>query len=1166
MRSRTSSARLTGISNLAVTARVKAGFVEGFETITYLDRLNKLLSALNVARVAARESALVKPAFPDAIGRFDIIRSFRYAVIPPEGEGPRDPPLGRKLPGVSRLSLNVTFDAGWEPYMRVIYRDIGTLLDALFCHCDGYPGSRFSAFDEYSAWVRDNELDSGLYYLDSSITLGDEHYLDRLERLQRAEKCPVTADRAIAELAIAPAHKQRALAMAEARANPGPSFFAAMRALKGFFRLAAYFPPNTPDGHVLIRFAQAVLGEFYDLNKEGIYKADPLLRGLLSDVFRDEIGWFEIDTGRPKVAAPAEFVATKVQAGIVKSYKEITHGCVVLLRVADGDKAVEHFKTYPVSRQGTPGEGGIERNVAFTYRGLQALAISSDRLDRLPQEFFEGMERRASLLGDVRTNHPDNWARPLRNWPIPTGPGPAAPTERIDLSTVHVAIQLRLVDPTTPGPDVLHDRLRAEIDKLDAATSGLKVLGFQPGWSQRVDATTTREHFGFLDGVSQPEVGHDIPAGELVLGYPNGRDGEQPREKIDELFVDGSFLVMRKLQQNVGLLNQLVPDKKLQESLMGRAKEGDALVPVTPHGSNKFDYVGDPNGLKCPFHSHVRRANPRDGRLYTPRIMRRGMSYGPPWSGPGDTVTERGIVFMAYCASIAEQFEVVQRWMAGGNSSGVSSSQSDPFLGVPEPGEKRIFRFPHGDGVTRIDLGDKPFIALKWGLYLFAPSVDALKKLSTYRTPNKPGAPAPAPAPQPELWKALLEDSSWDPSDPDRIRQRNAPAWEGVRAEPNGVLATPYGLLVGKKDGVLAVLQDDGSRFSVKGYNERLAKSIGDGFLGLDKPAHDEQAEHGVNQAIASFDQRKVFGPARAAVDGFLTTMARLAALESLAPLRVPLDLVSMSEFVLASLCTAWFGLPDKALMFAAGRSVAPKPARCPGHLLTVSRYIFGPRPNPYVKKEAEEQGQEVLDAFKKLLAQDRLGPLAKAIRQGLQHIPAVAGGDPDSIVAKIIAGVMMGFPPTVHGNFLRTMETLIRTEDLWPLQQRLLESRTGMADPFQRASDVLFGPLIDTMRKRPVPEMIWRTAADGANVGGAAPTDPDKRVVLGLASALTDPGVDHSLMFGGTYKNGPYKTLHACPGYDMAIGVLLALLSGLLEAGELRPTGSTIGLTLLPR
>src|SRR5262249_54111846 len=131
MRSRTSSMRLTGISNLAVTAPIKAGFIDGFETITYLDRLNRLLTALNASRTAIRESSLLPPPFPDSIGRFDIIRSFRYAVIPPEGEGPRDPINSLAPPGTSRLSLNVTFDAGWEPYMRVIYRDIGTLLDAL---------------------------------------------------------------------------------------------------------------------------------------------------------------------------------------------------------------------------------------------------------------------------------------------------------------------------------------------------------------------------------------------------------------------------------------------------------------------------------------------------------------------------------------------------------------------------------------------------------------------------------------------------------------------------------------------------------------------------------------------------------------------------------------------------------------------------------------------------------------------------------------------------------------------------------------------------------------------------------------------------------------------------------------------------------------------------
>jgi hypothetical protein len=37
---------------------------------------------------------------------------------------------------------------------------------------------------------------------------------------------------------------------------------------------------------------------------------------------------------------------------------------------------------------------------------------------------------------------------------------------------------------------------------------------------------------------------------------------------------------------------------------------------------------------------------------------------------------------MAYCASIAEQFEAIQRWIAGGNSSGVGSAQGDGRDGI----------------------------------------------------------------------------------------------------------------------------------------------------------------------------------------------------------------------------------------------------------------------------------------------------------------------------------------------------------------------------------------------------------------------------------------------------------------------------------------------------
>ena len=151
MRAKVRSIELGGVVNLAVLAPIKRGFVPGFETITYLERLKRLLDALQVARQNLRESELRRPVFPDSVGRLGIIHNFRYAIVPPE-----PPPAGAQQPGVSRLSLNVSFDGGWEPYMRVIFRDIGTLLDALFCHCVGYPGSVNANYDKYCRWVRDH--------------------------------------------------------------------------------------------------------------------------------------------------------------------------------------------------------------------------------------------------------------------------------------------------------------------------------------------------------------------------------------------------------------------------------------------------------------------------------------------------------------------------------------------------------------------------------------------------------------------------------------------------------------------------------------------------------------------------------------------------------------------------------------------------------------------------------------------------------------------------------------------------------------------------------------------------------------------------------------------------------------------------------------------------
>jgi hypothetical protein len=161
---------------------------------------------------------------------------------------------------------------------------------------------------------------------------------------------------------------------------------------------------------------------------------------------------------------------------------------------------------------------------------------------------------------------------------------------------------------------------------------------------------------------------------------------------------------------------------------------------------------------------------------------------------------------------------------------------------------------------------------------------------------------------------------------------------------------------------------------------------------------------------------------------------------------------------------------------------------------------------------------------------------------------------------------VLLGFPPTVYGNFLRTLETWINEKTLWDCQRQLGD--VAAADSYKRAVQALRAPLMATMRKRPVPEMLWRCPVVGGKaIGTEEGVDDDQRIVLGIASALTDPDAPDEMMFGGSRVSGSaVKTVHACPGYGMGVGVLLALIAGLLEAGTLRPTGSPVLLMLTPR
>ncbi|RZU02947.1 Dyp-type peroxidase domain-containing protein [Rivibacter subsaxonicus] len=1168
---------LQGVTDLTVLAPIKQGLVpDAFRNVSYVERLKVVLAAINAVRQALRESALQPSPFADLIGNFRGIHFFRFAVIPP------------RTPGTEhQLLLNVTFDGGWEPYMRIIWGPLGTLLDLVFCHCKDYPLAWFNSFDSYMAWVRANEVESNFFFSDSAATVADTHYLRLLEEKVRSDGGASGADLAACGVA---------LSARPPAAIPGVyAVGSSLRVLKLFHDFREQFPnttdpstrPPSPQDALLLRFTQDLLRDLHQWNAQGLFDPGRPF-DQIGAVFRLERQWLMLPTA-PRTQEPERRPVLDrgdIQVGIDAPYPDGSyHGVLVLLRITAPAAARTWLRAFITTTTSAAAAAAMPppaicRSIAITYAGLQRFGVPQPTLDLLPREFREGMEVRAGILGDLRANHPDAWRRPRRNWPQvapPVPPAAAPPPPALELSTVHLLVQLRTDQlPGFPGPGGLSipPNLVPEIDALGAAGTGLDVLFVQPMKSRapRPGEPAAPDAFGFADGISQPTLKPELPpraywsdqvrTGDLFLGYGNSRDdGPLPVGDVRNALLDnGSFLVVRKLRQHPQRLDALVAaaaarlrpndppaaqaafGEVIRSKLVGRRSDGTPLVAPPGGGYNDFDYRNDARGAQCPFQAHIRRANPRERLpLKLPaRIARRGMSY--------QDGAEQGLIFMAYNASIAEQFEVIQRWLSGANSSGLSSEQSDPLLGVPEAGRRRIYRFEHAGEVMRVDLGADPLVTLEWGLYAFAPSLTALKEIEsgTILSPALPKGPAPPP-PAADPMVAMLDDE--DPL----VRAR---AWTEVRTSHGGLHHLPgYGLLVGDKGRVLATLKDKGNNFSAVGYGDRMESTIGRGFLGMDDVG--QHAGHaveapGVNAALESINEAAAFDLA------FKRTQTRLnelwAGAVAFGGSEAQVNLVELSRTVIARLCSDWFGLPDAAaaLMVAAPPAqdaVLDNVARCPAHLLAVSRYVFSPRPANTVKNRALAQGPLVKKAVLNMLQQFDMGignptPLVAAIRAAL-------GSDLER-QASTIGGAMLGFAPTVIANLVPVLFVWTESRALWTLQQTLLSAAPAVS--YVSADAVLRSALLSTMVLAPSPNAVWRTAMQ-AGALGVAGCPVRETVVLGLSSALQDGG-DPVLLFGGSRApNHPAHTLHACPGYKMAVGVMLGCAAALMAAGSLRAT-----------
>lgn len=303
----------------------------------------------------------------------------------------------------------------------------------------------------------------------------------------------------------------------------------------------------------------------------------------------------------------------------------------------------------------------------FGPDGLVKFGLSGtpngNALGSFPPAFRQGManDYRSRILDDRGDSAPENWSWGSKATPV-------------DLAIICYAADKETLDGMALEIGDLANRAglvpRAVIP-LVIDRGGAKCPVKPARDDERPPA---REHFGFVDGVSQPVIKgtrrrrnhnsspiHQIAAGEFLFGYRDehgfyppsptiaaefDREGRLLAIDADGMPADGnagthdfgrngSFVVIRQLEQHVERFNdycrkeaaslrgsgargfEAANDEWIAARIVGRWKNGSSLT-RNPDGpgrelDNQFTYgAEDPQGLHCPLGAHIRRSNPRD--------------------------------------------------------------------------------------------------------------------------------------------------------------------------------------------------------------------------------------------------------------------------------------------------------------------------------------------------------------------------------------------------------------------------------------------------------------------------------------------------------------------------------------------------------------------------
>ncbi|PYN84793.1 MAG: hypothetical protein DMD87_26230 [Candidatus Rokuibacteriota bacterium] len=372
-------------------------------------------------------------------------------------------------------------------------------------------------------------------------------------------------------------------------------------------------------------------------------------------------------------------------------------------------------------------------NVAMSAAGLEALEAPG--MGFFPDDFRQGLRERAHLIADDET---------IRDWKVGGTPQNEA----------HVLVVVAADSEKDLNAEVARQReLAGAHDLLELTTC----FGAELGGNLR-----GHEHFGYRDGISQPdrEPARDAPAwGEFILGHQN-QIGQLARGP--DWARNGSYAVFRRLSQDVARFHQTLREQAararrdltpemLGAKLVGRWPTGAKLgnpetekrAPAWPGDEaarvTAQDFKDDPHGERFPFVAHIRKANPRGGDSQRRRLIRRGIPYGPPLAPDApDDGAARGLLFLAYQASIAEQFEHIQQNWFNDSKFPTTTTGRDPLVG--QPGGPNEITLTQKGGPVALTL--RRFVTMTGGGYFFSPSIQALKLLADpRRAPSTEGKP-----------------------------------------------------------------------------------------------------------------------------------------------------------------------------------------------------------------------------------------------------------------------------------------------------------------------------------------------------------------------------------------------------------------------------------------